>query len=376
MRKHIAFLAAALLVANAASAWGGIDPPGFAKGAQQQQDKPLKLPPNVDLVIALDVSNSMDGLIDQARAKLWDVVAIMAAAKPQPKLRIGLISYGNDRYPAAGGWVRKEADLTSDLDGVYAKLIGLTTYGGTEYVTRAVHDAIHDMQWTQGDQTLRLIFVAGNEPANQDPTLSLADVAKDAESHKIRVHTIYCGPESNPEKVAWAGFAKAAHGGSYAIDQNQVATVATPVDDQLAALSTKLNSTYIAYGAGGKAKAANQVAQDANAARLGSSVAAGRAGAKSSAVYHNEEWDLVDRHAQGGAAAVAAVPAEALPPPLAALPPAEREKVVAEKAKERAQIQQQIAELSKKRDAYIKSERAKAPRKAKALDDAMMDALQ
>src|SRR6185312_5361751 len=41
----------------------------------------------VDLVIALDTSSSMDGLIDSARAKLWDVVNLLAHAKPQPLLR-------------------------------------------------------------------------------------------------------------------------------------------------------------------------------------------------------------------------------------------------------------------------------------------------
>ena len=35
---------------------------------------PSPSPRHVDLVIALDTSSSMDGLIDSARQKLWDVV--------------------------------------------------------------------------------------------------------------------------------------------------------------------------------------------------------------------------------------------------------------------------------------------------------------
>src|SRR5205809_7325473 len=87
----------------------------------------------VDLVIALDTSSSMDGLIDSARAKLWDVVNLLATAKPKPVLRVGLISYGNTGYDAQAGWVRKESDLTTDLDGIYAKLFALRTNGGEEY---------------------------------------------------------------------------------------------------------------------------------------------------------------------------------------------------------------------------------------------------
>ena len=51
----------------------------------------------IDLVIALDTSGSMDGLIDSARQKLWDIVNDLATAKPTPLLRVGLISFGNDR---------------------------------------------------------------------------------------------------------------------------------------------------------------------------------------------------------------------------------------------------------------------------------------
>src|SRR5262245_55902717 len=59
----------------------------------------------VDVVIALDTSNSMDNLIDAARRKLWDIVNELAKAKPTPKLRVALISYGNTDYSAEKGWV-------------------------------------------------------------------------------------------------------------------------------------------------------------------------------------------------------------------------------------------------------------------------------
>src|SRR5262245_15588407 len=129
---------------------------------------------HVDLVIALDISGSMDGLIDSARQKLWDTVNLLATAKPQPVLRVGLITYGNDSYSPAVGWVKKDSDLTTDLDSIYAKLFALRTNGGTEYVARAVHDATFDMEWTKDQRALKMIFVAGNEPATQDPQLPVA----------------------------------------------------------------------------------------------------------------------------------------------------------------------------------------------------------
>src|SRR5512143_1098874 len=89
---------------------------------QRDPQPPMQQPTNgakkVDLVIALDTSSSMDGLIDSARQKLWDVVNLLAHAKPQPLLRVGLISYGNDGYDARVGWVRKDSELTTNLDDV------------------------------------------------------------------------------------------------------------------------------------------------------------------------------------------------------------------------------------------------------------------
>ena len=54
----------------------------------------------IDLVICLDVSGSMNGLIDSAKIRLWDVVNELARMKPTPNLRVGLYTYGATRYPA------------------------------------------------------------------------------------------------------------------------------------------------------------------------------------------------------------------------------------------------------------------------------------
>src|SRR5262249_58975069 len=74
---------------------------------------------DIDVVICLDASNSMDGLIASAKVKLWDIVNDLGKIKPTPNLRVGLYSYGHNNYPANRGWVRKDVDLTTDLDAVY-----------------------------------------------------------------------------------------------------------------------------------------------------------------------------------------------------------------------------------------------------------------
>src|SRR5262249_27980217 len=202
---------------------------------------------HVDLVIALDTSSSMDGLIDSARAKLGDVVNLLATAKPRPVLRVGLISYGNTGYDAQAGWVRKDSDLTTDLDGIYAKLFALRTNGGDEYVARAVHVATGDMKWDQDQRTLKMLFVAGNEAANQDPSIPVEQALKEARQRGILVNSIYCGSDSANEALGWRQVATLGNGKYAAIDHNQVVAIATPMDAELNTLSGELNKTYVAY---------------------------------------------------------------------------------------------------------------------------------
>src|SRR3954451_25300001 len=79
----------------------------------------------VDVVLCLDTSNSMDGLLDSAKRKLWAVVNDLAKMEPTPSLRAGLYSYGNNTYDAKKGWVRREVELTTDLDEIYKRVTSL-----------------------------------------------------------------------------------------------------------------------------------------------------------------------------------------------------------------------------------------------------------
>jgi hypothetical protein len=330
---------------------------------------------HVDLVIALDISGSMDGLIDSARQKLWDTVNLLATAKPQPTLRVGLITYGNDSYSPEVGWVKKDSDLTTDLDSIYAKLFALRTNGGTEYVARAVHDATFDMQWSKDPQALKMIFVAGNEPATQDPKIPVAQAMKDAREHGIFVNAIYCGTDGNYEAAGWREVASLGGGNYAAIDQDHVAVIATPMDAELAKLSQQLNGTYIAFGGEGRAHLENQAAQDKNAATMSAPAAASRAAAKSSGLYDNSGWDLVDA-AKHGKDVRDMKPGE-LPPAMQGMNAEQRQKYVDQKAQERVQIQKQINDLNAKREAYVAAERKKSAKAgAKGFDDAFNSAVQ
>jgi hypothetical protein len=337
----------------------------------QTQAKPSAK--KVDLVIALDTSSSMDGLIDAARAKLWDVVSLLSHAKPQPTLRVGLISYGNDGYDARVGWVHKDSDLSTNLDEVYAKLFALKTNGGSEYVARAVHDATRDMKWDQDPGTLKIIFIAGNEPANQDPQIPVDKALSEAREKGILVNAIYCGADNAWEASGWRRVATLGSGQYAAIDQNRVVAVATPMDKELAGLSDELNQTYVGYGARAEHHKALQRSMDATAVEAGAPAAAARAVGKGSALYRNDEWDLVDARAHGKN--LKAVKPEEMPAPMKSMSEPEREAFLDGKAKKRADLQKRIGELSQRRDAFIAAERKKQAAGPRTFDDAVSSSI-
>ena len=338
----------------------------FARSNQQQQQQAKK----VDLVIALDTSSSMDGLIDSARAKLWDVVNLLAHASPQPILRVGVISYGNSGYDSSAGWVRRDVELTTNLDGVYEKLFALRTNGGEEYVARAVHDATNDMKWDQDQATLKIIFVAGNEPANQDPKIPVEQALAEARQRGIFVNSIYCGSQTAAESAGWLKVAQLGHGEFAAIDQNHVVAIATPMDAELARQSHLLDETYVGYGDSGGRRAALQQSMDATAVAASAPAAAARASAKASPLYRNEEWDLVDARAQDNMKLIA-MPKSALPAHMRAMSDKERSAYLDGKAKDRAAVQKRIADLAKQREEYLAVERKKSKSAHNGFDDAV-----
>ena len=65
--------------------------------------------PQIQLAILLDTSGSMDGLIGQAKSRLWKIVNELATAKKDgqaPQLQVALYEYGQDSLSAASGYLR------------------------------------------------------------------------------------------------------------------------------------------------------------------------------------------------------------------------------------------------------------------------------
>ncbi len=314
----------------------------------------------VELAICLDTSGSMDGLINSARQKLWTIVNDLAKAEPTPRLRVALLSYGNDGHNPENGWVKVETPFTDDLDTVSQMLFALTTNGGTELVGRVVQTSLQELDWHPSASTLRMIFVAGNESADQDEQVAARTICKEASERGIDVNSIYCvyGDDDSEVRPGWRELAMSGNGTFAMIDQNNgTVVIATPYDHKLTELSGELNYTYIPFGAAGQAGCANQVAQDTNAVHLNYSNAATRAATKAGKLY-SCGWDLVDA-TRNGDVDLAKVDKKDLPEDLQTLTYAELVVKVEAMQQRRTKLQSQIQELDQRRQALLNEELAR-----------------
>ena len=334
----------------------------------------------IDLVLLLDTSNSMDGLIEQAKAQLWGIVGRAAAGRQQGEvtLRVSLWEYGNDGLSPGEGYVRQVVPLTNNLDAISESLFALTTNGGSEFCGTVIQDAAEALDWAQTDQSYRAIFIAGNEPFTQG-SVDYREACGFAKGKGIVVNTIHCGDADTGREGQWVDGARVGGGESFNInqDRNAVPAIECPQDGQLSALGKELNETYLWYGVEPVRRryAQQQVAQDANAEALGDAVAVERQTAKAGAAYGNAGRDLIDTYSEN-MGELAEVPAEHLPESMRDLTPEQREQKVAETAQRRRAIQEQIAQLSAARAEFLAAEQKKRAEAGETtLGDAVNQAL-
>lgn len=330
----------------------------------------------IQIALLLDTSNSMDGLINQAKSQLWKIVNEFALARKNgkiPKLQIALYEYGNNYISANEGYIRKVVDLTNDLDKISDELFKLTTNGGDEYCGEVIEKAVNDLKWSDKKNILKIVFIAGNEPFTQG-SYDYRKTCKEAISHGIIVNTIFCGNRDEGINTNWKDGADLADGIYANIDQNQqIAFVAAPQDDEINKLGRELNKTYVAYGVHGMKSKELQAEQDIKAGSVAPSVMAQRSVAKASEQYSNEQWDLIDASAKDSAI-VEKLEKEQLPEEMQKMDTKERKKYIQAQSQKRKVIQEKINKLNSDRRTYV-AEQEKKNAKDNTLDQAMLKSI-
>ena len=328
----------------------------------------------IKVALLLDTSNSMDGLIDQAKAQLWDIVNELSYAKcdnQKPNLQIALYEYGNDNLSSREGYIRQVLEFSDDLDDISKELFSLTTNGGEEYCGQVIQTSLNQLDWGKNPDDLKLIFIAGNEAFTQGKT-HYKDASTNANEKDVTINTIYCGDYNQGVSTYWKDGARLTNGDYMAINQNRTTVhIASPYDDEILILNKKLNKTYVAYGQRGREKMEMQAEQDMNAGSYSKANAVKRTVSKSSHLYKNKTWDLVDA-VELEEVVIEEITEEALPLELKGKTKEEIKSYVAEKSKEREAIQKQINELNAKRKDYVLKQQKE---NTNGLENAMIKAI-
>jgi hypothetical protein len=250
----------------------------------------------------------------------------------------------------------------------------LRARGGDEYVARAIRAATLQQPWSKEKDALKIIVVAGNEEATQDPKYKSLDEAQRAGAAGIFVNTLFCGRSFDWVLNGWRRVAEAGGGQFACINEKHRATEGTPFDKKLAELGAALNKTYVGYGVEATAARHRQETVDRASLEAGPAAGAMRAVAKASDQYRNAHWDLLDARSQPGFDLGQMKKAD-LPAEMQQQTPAEREAYLDQKAKERAALQQQITELGRQRQQFLATERQQATSTDPAFAAAMLSAV-
>ena len=365
--RGIAILTIILSASAMLSSWQ----PLFAKTAPTPQSKP-----RIEVCFVLDTTGSMGGLIEGAKQKIWSIANEMISARPTPELKLGLIGY-RDR---GDEYVVKSFSLTDDIDAIYGHLREFQAAGGgdaPESVNEALAEAIHKMPWSSDSKVLKIIFLVGDAPPHMDYPNGpkYPDLCRQAAKKDLIINTIQCG-EMAETKPIWQEIAKLSEGSYVGISQSgNVAVISTPMDKELSRLNERIGTTLIPYGDSqlqaevhAKYAVAASAPVSAMADRLSYNSKTGKA-----VQGHGELVDALN----DTTLKLDEIDQKKLPTELQKLDRDELQKRIAKTRDERADLQKQIVEVSKKREAYIQSEnkRLAAEGKGDAFDQKVTETL-
>lgn len=328
----------------------------------------------LEMVFVLDTTGSMGGLLDGAKQKIWSIVNEVMQKQSKPDVRVGFVAYRdrNDEY------VTQIVPISSDLDAVYSKLMDLEAGGGgdtPESVRKALAEGVEKAGWSKSGAA-KIIFLVGDAPpqnySGEPDVLATTTVAV---RRNIVVNTIQCGDDHETRSI-WQQVAKAGQGKYFAIAQNGgVEEINTPFDSRIAELGQQLGGTFIAYGAPTRRADLSMAAAETESKMANAASNTARADRALNKAVNKDAYngDLI-QDMERGRIKLDEVKAEDLPDDLQRVSPAERQRQVDARIAERKKIRQEILELSKQREAFLRAEGARSGRSG-GFDSAVRAAL-
>jgi Mg-chelatase subunit ChlD len=327
--------------------------------APVRADEPVKkaAQPQVEVVFCLDTTGSMKGLIHAAKQKIWSICNQATTGTPTPHVKVGLVAY-RDRGDA---YITKVFDLTDDLDGIYANLMGLQAAGGGDFpesVNQALYESVTKVSWSTDKKTLRMIFLVGDAPPHMDYAndVKYPETCQLAVKNDIIINTVQCGKHKETQKY-WQDICRLAEGSYVQIGAQggPVVAMETPFDADLAKLNGELAKRTLSFGtvaaqaAGAeKSKAGADLAPAAQADRVGFLIRNSAGGTSYDLLYN----------VQTGKVKLESLKKEELPAELRDLTLEQQKDYLDKLDGERKELTQKALELDKKRNDFVAKKQA------------------
>lgn len=199
---------------------------------------------DVQVALILDTSSSMDGLLNQARTQISDMIADLRIDRDgkNKTVAVTIYHYGNSSASEASGYVEELAPFTLDVGKIQQGLERVRVGGEREFAPSAIKKAVLDSNWSDKPGVQKLIVIVGNEGFAQGP-LGVQEVMDLTRSHNIAVVPIYCADRSTSKAAvsSWRRVAGLAGVEFMSIDPNQhISSIETPLDAELMAKYRKL----------------------------------------------------------------------------------------------------------------------------------------
>ena len=139
---------------------------------------------------------------------------------------MALLSYGSTKNDSKNGWIRVDgaADRKTSISFPTSVCSNSKPAVGKEYVGRVLQAAVwNNWPGTDSPDTVKLVFIAGNESAEQDQLTDLHSLATRRQRKDLVVHPVYCGRAQNPDAESWKMLAELAGGQFASIDHRSAA---------------------------------------------------------------------------------------------------------------------------------------------------------
>ncbi|WP_088245205.1 vWA domain-containing protein [Kiloniella majae] len=371
MKKSVRGLMTGLLTSTALYGFSSplIASTAFADNQQGQ--------PRIEVAFVLDTTGSMADLIDGAKRKIWSIANTIVDIHPDANIEMALIGYrdiGDD-------YVIKSYDMSPDIQGLYGNLVHFQANGGgdtPEAVNEALDASVRQLDWTEGEDTQRIVFLVGDAPPHMDyeNAPKYPDVIKKARKEGIIVNAVQAGGDRETKKI-WKEIAQLGNGRYIPIPQDggQIKIIETPFDGDIIILQKRIDETVIAYGSEEEQSAVQDKMELKEAAPSSVQVENSKFYSKRSSVKEviTGGGDLV-ADIKNGAVTLETIEDGDLPKELQGKSDQEKQTYINAKLEERAQLEKSMSKLITKYDDYV-AQKAKEQGKTDSFDQAVQETL-